>query len=301
MMKNRGRPTLEPSAPPMGLAWGAGANAQSDSLPPLVRWPGGKRWLVPRILELARPDNGSRYFEPFFGGGALFFALRPAAATISDKNAGLMECYRAVRDQPRAVETALRGLPVGRGGYYEVRSTVPGTTAEGAARLIYLATHSFNGIYRENLKGAFNVPYGNRSYTLGSQGSLEAHSQALVDVEILDGDFLDGVSTAGRGDVVYLDPPYTVTHSRNGFVKYNAKVFSRPDQERLADVAHELASRGCRVIVSNAVHESVDALYEEFSSIAISRTSRMAADATRRGPISEIVYTNVDSGGTPNG
>ena len=244
------------------------------------------------MRELLVVSDEARYFEPFFGGGAHFFALLPAKATISDRNVDLMDCYRAIRDDPRAVERSLRGLPVGADAYYEVRKASPTTPHERAARFVYLTTHSFNGIYRVNREGVFNVPYGYREYSLGEHLSLEAHSKALASAEILSGDFATAVEAARAGDVVYLDPPYTVTHSRNGFLKYNARVFSWPDQERLAHTASNLAERGCRVVISNAEHETIAALYGAFRAILVPRFSRMASDATRRRKIVELIYTN---------
>jgi DNA adenine methylase len=258
----------------------------------VFRWAGGKRWLVSTLAPLARPSAGRRYFEPFFGGGALFFAVRPAGAVISDKNDDLMACYRAVRDNPRAVERALRGFTPDEDGYYRARKAAPASASGKAARLIFLATHSFNGIYRVNLDGVFNVPYGHRAYALGAKASLEQHSRALQGTEILSGDFEAAVATADAGDVVYLDPPYTVTHTRNGFLKYNAKVFSWDDQKRLARTAADLSARGCRVFVSNAPHETINKLYAAFSPITVTRVSRMAADSQRRREITEVVYTN---------
>src|SRR5690242_14865172 len=127
--------------------------------PPLLKWPGGKRSLVKRILPLI-PPRFNRYFEPFFGGGALFFALQPAKARLSDNNADLMHAYLQVRDRPEAVIRELRKLRNSREDYYRIRASRPAVDAARAARFIYLITLAFNGIYRVNLHGEFNVPYG---------------------------------------------------------------------------------------------------------------------------------------------
>jgi DNA adenine methylase len=262
------------------------------ALGPLFRWPGGKRWLLPLLRELAPADFG-RYYEPFFGGGALFLALRPAAATISDRNSALMDCYRAVRDDHAEVARILRGLPRDRDSYLKIRSTLPEDSSARAARLIYLTTLAFNGIYRVNRRGEFNVPYGGRTYDdLGNEEMLRVHAEALATVEIESGDFEAAVTGARAGDFVYLDPPYTVTHSNNGFVRYNDRIFSWSDQQRLADVAQSLGRSGCTVVVSNASHPSIVDLYPSFRVISVTRTSAMAAKAGRRGPIQELVLTN---------
>ena len=259
---------------------------------PIFRWPGGKRWLTHRLLGLVPPTFRGCYYEPFFGGGALFFRLRPARAVISDRNAELMAAYRVVKDTPLKLEAALRALPAGSEAFYEIRGRVPANPVERAARFIYLTTNGFNGIYRVNRRGEFNVPYGGRDYQLGGAGSLSAHSLALRTATILDGDFVDALKGAGAGDLVYLDPPYTVAHSNNGFVKYNAKVFQWDDQERLARVANDLAHKGAYVIVSNAQHESIARLYRGFRAIELPRMSVMAPTADRRIAIHEVVYTN---------
>lgn len=262
------------------------------ALVPLFRWPGGKRWLVPRLTELV-PANIGRYYEPFFGGGALFLAVRPSPATISDRNSALMACYRAVRDDHAEVARILRGLPRDRNSYLKIRASVPEGSSARAARLIYLTTLAFNGIYRVNRHGAFNVPYGGRTYDdLGNEEELRAVAEALATVEIKSGDFGDAVAGASAGDFVYLDPPYTVTHSNNGFVRYNDRIFSWNDQQRLADVAAFLSRSGCTVVVSNASHPSIVALYPSFRMIRVTRTSVMAATANRRGLIQELVLTN---------
>jgi DNA adenine methylase len=261
-------------------------------LPPLFRWPGGKRWLAPGLLRLLPADLDTRYFEPFFGGGALFFALRPQSAILSDSNDELMACYRAIVKDARAVEGVLRGMPTTEAGYYEIRAKRPTDQNERAARLVFLTAHSFNGIFRVNRQGVFNVPFGRRIHLLGEPMSLEAHREALATATLLSGDFSDAVASAKAGDVVYLDPPYTVTHSKNGFLKYNARVFSWRDQERLAAKALELDERGCTVLISNADHRSIEGLYARFRAIPVSRSSRMASDPQRRRPVTEYVFTN---------
>jgi len=262
-------------------------------LDPVFRWPGGKRWLLSTLTDLV-PERFGTYYEPFFGAGALFFALRPTTAVLSDKNRELMDCYRAVREEYSEVETHLRAFPRSRDGYYRVRASRPSGGAEQAARLIYLTTLAFNGVYRVNQRGEFNVPYGGREYPgLGTAGSLAAHAQALSSADILDGDFATIVASARSGDFVYLDPPYTVAHSNNGFLRYNEAIFSWQDQERLAAVASDLDERGCTVIVSNAAHPSIGDLYRTFRAITVSRRSLVAADPLRRRDTDELVFTNV--------
>jgi len=203
-----------------------------------------------------------------------------------------MNCYLQVRDRPSEVIAHLEIMKNTESDYYSIRSRVCICPFEQAARLIYLMELSFNGIHRVNLKGEFNVPYGHKTHLKPCDPSrIKEASAALATAELVVGDFKDTVASAGRGDVVYFDPPYTVAHSNNGFVKYNAKIFSWDDQRRLAALARLLSERGCHVIVSNADHESIRALYEgTFTIHLLSRPSRISASAAHRRPVTECVF-----------
>jgi DNA adenine methylase len=265
---------------------------EMERLPPLFRWPGGKRWLLAKLVGFL-PNQYGRYFEPFFGAGAFYFRLRPSTATISDANVELMDCYRALRDEPDRVAAVLEGMERHENAYYRIRATNPSNSAERAARFIYLSSLAFNGIHRVNKLGEFNVPYGGREYAaLGSEESLRKYGRALAAADITSGDFETAVSAATSTDLVYLDPPYTVAHSNNGFVKYNARIFSWRDQERLAATAEELRRRGCHVIVSNAYHDSLRQLYPNFRATVVPRRSSMAAAPSRRVDVHEYLFTN---------
>ncbi|SRR6266478_4072524 len=258
--------------------------------PPLLKWAGGKRNLVDLILPLV-PSRFNRYFEPFFGGGALFFALQSNKAHLSDKNTELMHAYTQVRDQPDAVIRELRKLRNSKKDYYKIRSSIPKGDAARAARLIYLVTLAFNGIYRVNLNGDFNVPYGYKTHVEPcDEERIRNASKLLKGAAIRDEDFEKAVSQAGEGDLVYLDPPYTVAHGNNGFIKYNAKIFSWEDQIRLSLVAKELVGKGCIVIVSNADHPSIRSLYDGFMATTLERNSIIAASSDFRSRITECVF-----------
>src|SRR5258708_38644352 len=192
----------------------------------LLNWPGGKRSLLKQILPLV-PENCSRYYEPFIGGGALFFTLKPALAVLSDKNAELMNCYQQIRDYPNAVISYLSRMKNTKEDYYRIRENLPEENVARAARIIYLMALSFNGIYRVNLQGKFNVPYGdNKNLIIYDADKIHAASAALASADIRVGDFKDAVTDADAGDFGYLDPPYTVMHNNNGFFKYNDHIFS---------------------------------------------------------------------------
>lgn len=246
--------------------------------------------LLKQILPLA-PSKFKRYYEPFMGGGALFFTLNPERAVLSDKNTDLMNCYQQVRDYPTDVVSCLSRMRNTKDDYYMIRREIPESDIERAARFIYLMALSFNGIYRVNLQGKFNVPYGdNKNSTFYNADKIYAVSTALANTEIRAGDFNDAVSDADAGDFVYLDPPYTVAHNNNGFVKYNDHIFSWEDQIRLASTAKELVERGCKVIVSNADHPTVEELYCGFQVQRIARSSVIAASSQFRRNITECVF-----------
>lgn len=258
---------------------------------PLIKWPGGKRALARSILEFV-PEAFGTYFEPFFGGGAVFFALQPLNAVLSDANEELINAYIHIRDNPEALAHALRSLKNSECDYYKVRSTAPRTQLRKAARLLYLTRLSFNGIHRVNLRGEFNVPYGYKTHlTTIDEEHLHFASSALKGTKLVAGDFEATTRDADKGDVVYFDPPYTVAHGLNGFVKYNERIFSWSDQERLAEHARTLARLGCRVIVSNADHESIHTLYRGFRCHIIKRPSVIAASSSHRRQITECVFS----------
>jgi DNA adenine methylase len=259
---------------------------------PFLKWPGGKRQLTPRLSRLV-PESYRRYYEPFVGGGALFFSLQPRRATLGDSNRELVECYREIKSSCDAVIDNLSRLENSEADYYRVRSWDPQTGPARAARLIYLTRLAFNGIYRVNRKtGRFNVPYGFRDQLkVLDEANLRAVSHALRHARILLSDFEHCLRDAGEGDIAYLDPPYTVAHTNNGFVRYNQRLFSWDDQVRLSLCARELAKRSVAVIVSNAPHASIAAMYQGFRVHRFRRSSQIAADPRFRGRVSEVVFT----------
>lgn len=259
--------------------------------PPLIKWPGGKRKLLKFIIP-ALPSTFARYFEVFAGGAALFFAMQPDQALISDSNANLINLYLNVRDFPDEFIAELSTLENSEANYYKVRSWSPEDPVSRAARFYYLILLSFNGIYRENLRGEFNVPYGHKTHiSVVDIEHIYRSSKVLSHADLRVGDFAESLRDCQEGDVVYIDPPYTVAHGENGFVKYNDRIFSWGDQERLASEAKRLVSLGCHVLISNADHESVRLLYgnDSFKQISITRTSQIAANGKHRRSITELL------------
>lgn len=258
---------------------------------PLIKWPGGKRSLVDSILQFF-PEAFDTYYEPFFGGGAVFFALQPTNAVLSDANDELVNAYVQVRDNPNELVKVLHSFKNTEQDYYLIRRMTSQTRVQRAARLLYLTRLSFNGIHRVNLRGEFNVPYGYKTHLSAvDQEQLFKASSALQNAKIESGDFEFMTRNAKNGDVVYFDPPYTVAHGHNGFVKYNERIFSWHDQQRLAEHARTLANRGCRVVVSNADHHSIHELYKGFSCNIIERSSVIAASSIHRRKITECIFS----------
>lgn len=259
---------------------------------PFLRWPGGKRWLAPSLAPIIRATLQERYVEPFLGSGAMFFAVQPARATLSDVNGALIATYRHIRNNRAAVIRALKRWPLDQATFNSLRSTPIGSTAADAARFLYLNRVAFSGIYRVNQAGFFNVPYGgDRSHHVFWETDLLADaSAALRSADLAARDFETSLALATEGDVVYCDPTYTVAHANNGFMRFNEKLFSWADQIRLAESARAAAARGATVIVSNAAHKSVRALYAGASRVTLARQSRLSASPDHRGIVDEDIY-----------
>jgi len=262
---------------------------------PFLSWAGGKRWLVATQSHLL-PESPQRLVEPFLGSGVVFFHLQPVSALLSDVNGQLIETYAAVRDEPAAVLAALRvhDAQHSEHHYYEVRSAVPQTPAERAARFIYLNRTCFNGLYRVNRKGEFNVPIGSKTNVVRPDDDFFVWARQLKGATLAAQDFAGSIAAAGEGDFVYVDPPYTVKHNMNNFVKYNEQIFSWQDQVRLAQCLWEATQRGARVIASNADSESVRNLYggDGWVRIRVSRHARLAASSANRRATTELVLSN---------
>jgi DNA adenine methylase len=269
---------------------------------PFIKWPGGKRWLAPALVALlSGPGRAGNYIEPFLGGGAVFFAGSFQRPRLSDTNQELISAFKAVRNDVEGVIRDLRTLPVPSPEAYSLVATQapqPGTAR--AARFLYLNRLAFNGVWRVNARGVFNVPYGHRPpVDLVAAAPLRACAAALQDSLLQAVDYLQALKAAEAGDVVYCDPPYTVSHNNNGFIRYNETLFSWADQQALAARAGELSRLGVHVAVTNAAHHDVLRLYplDDFHAFRLVRTSRMASDVTHRRPQAEMLFVSRQSFG----
>lgn len=259
---------------------------------PFLRWAGSKRALLPHIVE-ALPSSYGVYHEPFLGSGSLFFLLRPHRASLSDSCAELIQTFGAVRDNAQAVLHYLRPLKPNRQVFYAIRSNRSTARFKRAAEFIYLNKTCWNGLYRVNSRGEFNVPYGlPKTDQVVDEANLRACGTALAhqDIRLETGDFEAKLTKVTRGDLVFLDPPYVTRHNNNGFIDYNEQLFSWADQVRLARCAHELTDRGAHVLVANAFHSDVIDLYNDFNLIPINRASTLASNAAKRSRVTEALF-----------
>ena len=260
---------------------------------PFLKWAGGKRWLA-NSKQLPRPASFNRYIEPFLGGAAIFFHLAPANAILSDVNAELIHLYRMLRDAPATLMDHMRRHHELHSDsyYYEMRSLTPTGDIERAARTMYLNRTCWNGLYRVNLKGVFNVPIGTKSTVIFADEDFESISLRLQSAEIHCCDFADTIGVAGDGDFLFVDPPYTVRHNLNGFIKYNETLFGWDDQIRLRDAIASAIERGAAVVVTNADHESVRELYQGVCDYrSVGRASVLASESARRGRTTEALFS----------
>jgi DNA adenine methylase len=205
----------------------------------------------------------------------MYFSLLPQRAYLSDSNRDLVETYQTIKKEARAVADRLRRFSFTNSCYYRVRGSNPKSSVGKAARFIYLNRTCWNGLYRVNREGKFNVPMGSfdspPDFLVTDR--LMSAQRVLRSATILCQDFETAIESAKRGDTVYLDPPYTVAHNNNGFLRYNDLVFSWSDQRRLAVAAKKLRERGCKVILNNADHPSITELYHDFVITKLQRKS----------------------------
>lgn len=259
---------------------------------PFLKWAGGKRQLLPHLRERI-PVNLGTYHEPFIGGGALFFDTHPNRAVIADYNLRLVRTYRAVRDNPEAVIKLLATYPNDKEFFLSLRAKdIDGADdVELAAWMIYLNRTGFNGLYRVNRKGGFNVPFGRyKNPKICDADNLKAVSERLAGVEILHSDFRSVEDRAVAGDFVYFDPPYVPASNTASFTAYTKNGFDLDDQAELRDLAKRLKDKGVSVLLSNSSVPEVHALYAEgFETIEIFANRAINCNAAKRGKVAEAL------------
>ncbi len=258
---------------------------------PFLKWAGGKRWLISRYPDLfVLPMK--RYIEPFLGSGAIFFDLEPDKAILSDQNGALANVYECLRARWWEVDSRLRthAKKHGKHYYYQIRAAKFDNRYDQAAQFLYLNRTCWNGLYRENLQGQFNVPKGTKNSVLLPDDDFSGVARLLKTAEISCADFEAQINRAKSGDFVFLDPPYTVKHNNNGFLKYNETIFSWNDQVRLSKVVKERSNCGANFLMTNAYHDSLIDLYKNFAKIVrVNRSSVISGKGVGRGRVDEAI------------
>ncbi|MGA1978410.1 MAG: Dam family site-specific DNA-(adenine-N6)-methyltransferase [Bacteroidales bacterium] len=261
---------------------------------PFLRWAGGKTWLK-KIINNYLPETFHDYHEPFLGGGSIFFHINQRGINyLSDFNKDLIFTYTRVRDDVEEVINFLKQFKNTEKDYYKIRGTIFDNPNQIAAQFIYLNMTSFNGIYRVNREGKYNVPYGHR-YTIDfiQEDNLRLASKKLIGTSIKHMDFGEAIRFVKKNDFVFLDPPYTVAHSNNGFIGYNQRLFSLDDQYRLADNLRLLNNIGAKFILTNAFHERIEEIYEGTGNfISLERMSLIGGKGATRQNIKEYLIKN---------
>ena len=271
----------------------------SKDLPikPFLKWAGGKTRLLRSLRESLPRQGFSRYFEPFVGGGALFFHLAPNEAVLGDSNPELINCYEVVRDHPVELTGELSKFRISEAEFYKQRGLNPDelSPVKRAARLIYLNKTCYNGLYRVNKLGLFNTPYGRRSdVRLVDQANLTRASKLLKRARLLCVEYRDSLELAGKGDFVYLDPPYVPVGKYSDFKRYTKDQFGEADHEHLAEVFRELASRGCFVLLSNSSNRKTTRLYSGFVQRVVKMPRFVNCKGEGRGRVDELLISNYE-------
>ncbi|KIO63536.1 DNA adenine methylase [Caldifermentibacillus hisashii] len=276
---------------------------KSRVIQPFLKWAGGKRQLLPEIRKYI-PKRMGTYYEPFLGGGAVLFDLQPKKAVINDINSELINTYLVIKNNVDELIEDLRKHENTSDYYYKIRDLDRDknrfsklSDVEKASRLIYLNKTCFNGLFRVNSQGQFNVPFGRyKNPNIVNEFVLRAVSHYLNnnEVKILNGDFADAVSSAKKGDFVYFDSPYDPVSETASFTGYTLGGFNKDEQIRLRDLFVDLDKRGCKVLLSNSATDFIKDLYKDYHIEIVSATRNINSIATKRGKIDEVLVMNYE-------
>lgn len=265
---------------------------------PVIKWVGGKTQLLPELFKVF-PEKIETYYEPFLGGAAVFFALktdgRVQKACLNDWNPELVNLYSVVRGSPNELIEALREAKANyvkdpQKVYLEVRALELEDPIQKAARTIFLNKTGFNGLFRLNKQGKFNVPWGKKpNPSLCDEENLLACSEGLQGVTLTIGDFAPAVADAGQGDLVYFDPPYLPLSDTANFTSYTEVGFGMADQKRLADTFRQLVERGATCVLSNHDVPAIDDLFSGFEIHRVPARRNINSKGDKRGPVGEVI------------
>jgi len=275
---------------------------KNSLLQPFLKWAGGKRQLLP-ILKTKVPKKYNRYYEPFVGAGALLFETQPKKAVINDINSELINCYKVIKEDLDDLIQDLSQHKNEKEYYYSVRDQDRSddylnlSDIKKASRIIYLNKTCYNGLFRVNSQGQFNVPFGKyKNPKIVDEIVLKAINHYLTNnsVEIRNLDFEDALSDARNGDFVYIDPPYDPVSDTSSFTGYSIDGFGKEEQKRLKSVFDSLDERDCKVMLSNSATPFILDLYQDYHRITVEAKRNINSVADGRGKIDEILVTNYD-------
>lgn len=265
---------------------------------PFLKWAGGKTQLLPTLLANA-PAQFNDYYEPFLGGGAFFFRLASLGkiknSHLNDINKDLITAYRMVKERPEELISALSSGKYKNDEvtYYKIRAQEPTSDIAVAARLIYLNKTAFNGLYRVNSSGKFNVPCGKYANPkILDEKNLLAVNVVLQTDELTSLDFEAAVEGAKKGDFVYFDPPYVPVSKTSSFTAYTKENFGAAEQQRLFGCFKKLDRKGCLVMLSNSYTETTSELYKEFNITSVRASRMINCNPEGRGKVNELIITN---------
>lgn len=271
----------------------------TKTLKAFLRWVGGKRNLVSRLKPLLPQDaKHLQYHEPFVGAGSLFFSVNPTYATLSDLNRHLIDCYRNIRDHHEDVAAYLVGHAKknSEAYYYRIRKIYnrSNSSPAQAARFIYLNRTGFNGVFRVNTHGNYNVPYGDKpNPVFPSRSDLQLISGALKNASLRVSGYEKSLALAAKGNLVYLDPPYPPLNGTSFFTHYTRDRFDFENQERLAEHVKKASKRGALFIMTNADLPKIRALYKDFTVVQLRVTRYVSCKGTRY-RVGELVILNYE-------
>lgn len=269
-----------------------------NKVKPFLRWAGGKTWLT-KYIENFIPNDFENYYEPFVGGGSMFLYLKSKGlikkkAYLSDTNDELINSYKVIKKYPLELVTKLLKFKNDEKEYYQLRDKLFDNDLDKAARFIYLNKTSFNGIYRVNRQGVYNVPFGYRkTKDIFEVDNIINISKLFKNTFFGAQDFKKSCARIKKGDFIFLDPPYTVAHENNGFIHYNQSLFSWDNQMQLASLIDEINAKEAYYLVTNAAHKSIYDLYKDKGSLTtLSRASTIGGIGAQRTKYNEILLKN---------
>nr|WP_017727746.1 DNA adenine methylase [Halalkalibacterium ligniniphilum] len=279
------------------------ATSTSNTAQPFLKWAGGKRQLLPEIQKYI-PSNFQTYYEPFVGAGAVLFGLQPKNAIINDINSELINTYQVIKNNVDELIEELKKHKNESDYFYEIRNWdrtdeyAQRTAIQKASRIIYLNKTCFNGLYRVNRKGQFNVPFGKyKDPKYVNEQVLRSVSDYLNNhnVTIMNKSYAEAVSTAKEGDFVYFDPPYDPVSTTSDFTSYSLDGFTKEDQIQLRDVFSELDKKGCYVLLSNSATDFILDIYKDYKMVTVQATRSINSVASKRGKIDEVLIMNYET------